>query len=198
MNTEILDAALGYAARGWPVFPCQPTKKPYTSHGYKDATVNTDQIRKWWGYWKSAAIGLDCGSARLLVIDLDTKNGVDAYGNWFALGIDATYALTSRTPSGGSHLIFTVPEGETLGSTVGKLAAGIDTRSEGGYVILPSLADTDRGIQSPGELGPFAHGSTPEADRATDREGKARKCTPYHHPSGQPGGRGILAGLLHR
>jgi len=59
---ELLEAALGYARRGWPVFPCKPDKAPYTPHGFKDATTDPAAIRQWclganskgWGLLKPA------------------------------------------------------------------------------------------------------------------------------------------------
>ena len=36
----LLEAALSYARRGWPVFPCQARDKdPLTKHGFKDARI---------------------------------------------------------------------------------------------------------------------------------------------------------------
>ncbi|OPZ24316.1 MAG: hypothetical protein BWZ02_02879 [Lentisphaerae bacterium ADurb.BinA184] len=44
-----------------------------------------------------------------------------------------------RTPRGGYHLLFTAP-GAPVKSTAGALAPGVDTRGDGGYVILPPSA----------------------------------------------------------
>jgi hypothetical protein len=41
-----LSWALDYAAAGWSVFPCKAgSKQPATPHGFKDATLDPDQIR---------------------------------------------------------------------------------------------------------------------------------------------------------
>ena len=46
---SLLAAALAYAERDGPVFPCKPGQKaPNTEHGFKDATTDTGAIRDWW------------------------------------------------------------------------------------------------------------------------------------------------------
>jgi hypothetical protein len=45
--------------------------------------------------------------------------------------------LEVSTPSGGSHFHFTSPEGIRLKSTASQIAPGVDTRAEGGYIIIP-------------------------------------------------------------
>ena len=43
------EAALRYAELGYPVFPCvSGDKTPLTTHGYKDASTDPDQIDRWW------------------------------------------------------------------------------------------------------------------------------------------------------
>ena len=49
-----LERALAWAA-GYRVFPCNPvSKKPYTPHGFKDATTDEATIRGWWQKWPNA------------------------------------------------------------------------------------------------------------------------------------------------
>ena len=48
MTRATLRQAHEYAARGWPVFPCNTGQKtPATSHGHRDATTDLAQITAW-------------------------------------------------------------------------------------------------------------------------------------------------------
>ena len=61
-RTQVLAAALCYAAQGWPVLPCKPVDKtPLAHHGFKDATTDPDQIQAWWRHSPDAMIGVGCG-----------------------------------------------------------------------------------------------------------------------------------------
>lgn len=145
--TNMLNEALGYAKRGWYVFPCRekpgssfqrngetviPTEKqPYVSKGLNDATLDEEQITAWWKMWPNAMIGINAGKSGLFVVDIDKKkvNGFDTYSKW---AINDSAGLMSVTPSGGTHIIFS---GKGKSST--NAETGIDTRGEGGYFIAP-------------------------------------------------------------
>jgi len=150
-----LGAALGYAARGIPVFPCfgpvcdrgdefvispcscndqgcaRPGKHPLTRRGFHEATVDPQRIVRWWERWPQANIGIPTGTA-FDVLDVDGRQGsanlLDfARGRGLALGGPAV--ATGR----GYHLLY-APTG--AGCRVG-LAPGLDWRGHGGYVIAP-------------------------------------------------------------
>ena len=61
-GAPMVEFALYYARRGWPVFPCKPTNKaPYFTGGFHAATTDEETIRRWWGYWPKAMIGVPMG-----------------------------------------------------------------------------------------------------------------------------------------
>jgi hypothetical protein len=131
---QLLSAALRYADLGYPVFPCAPGEKvPITSRGFKDATTDAAQITAWWEKHPDANVGIP--TAGLLVVDVD---GVDnPWPNDPDKGQDLAGCPVSLTPRGGRHLIFRQPSGNTWRNTAGKIATKVDTRADGGYIVVP-------------------------------------------------------------
>jgi hypothetical protein len=133
-----VERALAYAARGWPVFPCQPGgKQPATRHGYLDATTDPDQITWWWRRQPEANLAIATGHPGPDVLDVDQHgnagNGFAAFNHLKRGGlVDGAGALVA-TPSGGLHAYFT-----GTGQRNGHLPAHhLDFRSRGGYVLTP-------------------------------------------------------------
>lgn len=143
-TVAMLDAALGYAARGWRVFPCKPrSKQPACAHGVKDGTTDVTAVKRWWSQSPLGNVALACGASGLLAIDVDCKNGAGGWATWARLHSghdDWCRTLVSKTPSGGAHYIYQAPADVDLGNSAGKLGPGIDVRANGGYIVVaPSI-----------------------------------------------------------
>ena len=69
-----LEVAVSWAKLGFPVFPCIPsTKRPFTEHGFKDATVDMTAVAAFWQAHPNALVGIPTGAASgLFVVDIDT------------------------------------------------------------------------------------------------------------------------------
>ncbi|WP_433792130.1 bifunctional DNA primase/polymerase [Actinoplanes sp. CA-252034] len=174
-------AALGHAARGWHVFPLRPDNRPHDpDHPKKPAfpdhaedrcprtdprcqaghtgwepraTCDPARIERAWRIPYN--IGIACGPARLVVIDLDTRKpdaepppGHEHYHHGIDVFTDLCHqhgqpvpddTYTVGTASGGRHLVFQHPtDGPPLRNTQGDrggLGWLIDTRAHGGYIV---------------------------------------------------------------
>jgi hypothetical protein len=129
---QLLNAALRYAELGYPVFPCKG-KVPLTPHGFKDATTGFEQIDAWWTEHPDANIGIS--TAGLLVIDVDGAD--NPWPEDPDRAQDLAIAPMSLTPNGGRHYIFRQPAGKTWKNTTGLIAPKVDTRADGGYIVVP-------------------------------------------------------------
>lgn len=131
-------AARRYAVElGLPIFPCRPREKtPLTTHGVHDASVDELQVVRWWKQWPDANIALATGGG-LVVLDIDGPEGEQSLAALIAVHgplPDTPEQLTGK----GRHLLFSV-DGETR-NTSRKLGDGLDTRGDGGYIIVaPSI-----------------------------------------------------------
>jgi len=117
-----------------PAFPCRADKRPACPHGFKDATADPDKLRELWRQFPGPLVGVPTGTVSgLFVIDIDCAKHDEA-NDW--LERYSPYLPDTRqhaTKSGGWHLLFKHRHG--LKSSAGKLAIGVDTRGEGGYII---------------------------------------------------------------
>lgn len=157
----LLEAALAYAARGWPVFPCSPRDKAPLlpadkdaagkripgSGGCRKASLDPEQIRAWWSKWPSAMIGVAMGDNGLFALDFDPRIDADTGEEWTLdrlkaeleqqIGGALPASLAVRTPSGGVHVYFAQPATGDPIRNRGNLPRHVDVRGEGGYVIAP-------------------------------------------------------------
>lgn len=125
---------------------------PLVKHGKDDASNDPDVIRRWWGRYPDANIGVACGPSKLLVVDIDPRNG--GRETWEQLverhGLPPDTA-EAETGGGGSHLLFRRPP--VFHAKDSKLGPGIDIKAGGYIVVAPSnhkarreyvwLADSD-------------------------------------------------------
>ncbi len=148
----LIEAALDYADRGWAVLPLRsvsnghcscgksdcksPGKHPRTTNGFKDATTNEVDIRKWWAKCPDANVGIATGAVSgIIVLDIDRRNG----------GIESLARLekehgflpeTHKVLTGdGFHFYFKHPGGQI--HCRANIQPGIDLRADGGYVVAP-------------------------------------------------------------
>jgi Bifunctional DNA primase/polymerase, N-terminal/Protein of unknown function (DUF3987) len=115
---------------GWALFPVShKNKKPITPHGFLDASLNWEQILKWYYKHPNCAWGTPT-SAERGVIDVDPRNGglESLAAQWEMMDTP-----TVNTGGGGFHYYFEFPKG----TPSGVVAKGIDRKAEGGYVIVP-------------------------------------------------------------
>lgn len=128
--------ALRYTELGWQVFPLQHrSKMPRKALGVYNATTDADQIARWWSMWPQANVGLHCGGSGLVALDFDGYK--ENYDGADLMTKADEQTVTSLTGSGGTHLIFRMPEGAKYGNSTRGLPAGVDVRGVGGYIVLP-------------------------------------------------------------
>lgn len=131
----LADAALRYADLGYLVFPLRPGEKiPLPgSRGFFDATCDLDQVERAWSEHPTANIGI--ATTGILVVDIDGAD--NPWPGDPALELELAIGPAALTPRGGMHRWFRQPDGDPLRCTASVLGDGVDTRADGGYVVVP-------------------------------------------------------------
>ena len=153
---RMVDAALAYAAHGYAVFPVSiDKKKPIPPRdndaegnpiggtgGFKKATTDPEQIRRWWWKDKKHLIGVPMGDVnKIWTLDVDTTLEHDDDGVAALKGLIVEYgAIRTRehlTATDGLHLIFTWTTDNPIGCSKGLLPKGMEVKGHGGYIVAP-------------------------------------------------------------
>lgn len=143
-----LIAALAHAAKGRPVFPCDPrNKRPAIpkregGNGFKDASKDPAQLRAWWARYPDAVPGMPTGGrVGVWVLDVDNKPG--KLGDETLARLIETFGplpetVETITATGGRHLFFRHPrDGRLVPNSASQLGQGGETWGEGGYPEVP-------------------------------------------------------------
>jgi len=138
-ETNCERAALQYLRRGWSVLPIRPRdKRPLLPWQPLQRTPPTEaQIQGWFRRWPQANIGIVTGAiSGLVVIDIDPQHdGDESLTRLEREHGPLPHTVEAITGGGGRHLYFAHPGGQARNKA--GLAAGIDLRGDGGYVVAP-------------------------------------------------------------
>lgn len=156
---SMVDWALSYAEKGWPVLPlygikngectCRDKqncnragKHPRVKNGVKNANTNKNIIKKWWKQWPDANIGIATGKrSGLVVFDVDPAHGGKKSLDNLVSKYGVFNTLTQKTGGGGWHYLFEFPDGiDFIKNSAGKIGDGLDVRGDEGYIVAcPSV-----------------------------------------------------------
>jgi hypothetical protein len=151
----LLEAALGYAMRGIPVYPIhwprlssggaalccscprghycdRPAKHPLVWHGVKDASRDPAQLARWWQRWPDANIGLATGIV-FDALDIDGLAGMAALRHLPTVDRRHPGPLVA-TGGGGWHYWYA---SSGLGNRPPRELTHVDWRGLGGSVLAP-------------------------------------------------------------
>lgn len=114
--------------RALPIFFCHADKRPTGLRGFNDATADPDRIE---ALRRGPLIAVPTGAvSEIDVVDFDVPCGTAWLAGTCPNLLDIT--RTHATPSGGVHLLFAHSPG--LRCSAGRIARGVDVRSNGGYI----------------------------------------------------------------
>lgn len=120
--------------QGWSLFPLHnTTKRPAVTWGdYMFFRADAAQIERWSNEFEN--LGVVTGSASgIVVVDIDNDEAYEWCSDGDERGLPST--VTIKTPR-GYHLYYARPD-VAITNSASKLAAGVDIRGDGGFVVGP-------------------------------------------------------------
>jgi hypothetical protein len=139
--TSALDAALGYAARGWPVsaWATRGNRKfPLSGHGHLYATTDAAILQQTRARWPDAIPAITTGKpSGVVALDIDIRPAGSGFDSLGELGVVLhPEGPTTHTSQGGCAVLFRWP-GYCVKTCSGEIGPHIDVRGDGGSIIVP-------------------------------------------------------------
>lgn len=132
----VINTALALAARGWEIFPVLPRDKRPACLWSKLATSKRVAVERWWRLNPEFNIGVAAGQrSGFFALDIDSLDAEGELGKLERAHTPLPKTIESITPR-GRHLLFRWP-GSPVRNSASRVAAGIDIRGDGGFIIVP-------------------------------------------------------------
>jgi len=159
--TDILRAALGYAAHGWPVFVLSSTKVPVrncepcrtehttadameaceclTCHGFHAATTDPARITAMFARHPNGLLAVRTGATSgTVVIDIDPPAGLRTLAHLDEAAVLPGTVMQMTGRPGGLQMFYAHPGPDVrITSRPGALGPGVDVKADDAYVVVP-------------------------------------------------------------
>lgn len=116
------------------MFPVKPSKAPATPNGLLDATLDAEQITKWFAN-SDFLVAVNMGMSGLNGLDIDLHGDIDGWASLMDSWLEVPETFSYSTQSGGEHHVY-ASDLATLGpATNYRKMQGVDRRAGGSYLI---------------------------------------------------------------
>ncbi len=133
-STPVAEAMAMYIRIGWPVLPLAG-KVPLTGHGWRDASLDPEQVRRWALAFPSMGVGVVTYGS--IVVDVDGADGLASLRRLAAVYGPLPDGPTAKTPKGW-HRVLRWPDGAPAPRRRIGLVPHVDIISPtSGYIAAP-------------------------------------------------------------
>lgn len=138
--------------KNFKIFPCGANSKTPLEKDYAEkASNNPEIIRQWALKYPNCNWGMHLKNNGLIAVDIDPRNGGE--DTWLELSLQHGFSdekeWIQKTPSGGMHYIYSVPDFHHFKGALGK---GIDIKHNGYILIPPSSIKGNAYTSNSGEI----------------------------------------------
>ncbi|MGN7247097.1 bifunctional DNA primase/polymerase [Janibacter anophelis] len=156
-DTDVLTAALAYAASGWYVGPVAAASKHPGSvlgNAWHTLTSRDPEVLVSWFAGTDHGVFLHCGRSGALVLDVDTPEKLHPLITAALPAADPPWQSTRPEQPERRHYVFAMPPGRMLGNSLGALASGWgEVRGRNGVIVVAPSVHADGGLYAWGRTG---------------------------------------------